>query len=144
MDNFIYQLVANDDELSDAFTVRKQVFVLEQGISEDEEYDGHDAEALHIIVKDGGSVVGTARVRYPAAGQAKIERMAVLVPYRRKGIGSGIISYLDTLLRKRQIEQVILHAQCTVTRFYQACGFEETGSPFREAGIEHVKMQKRL
>ena len=86
MDNAIYKLVSNDDELRDAFAVRRQVFVLEQGISENEEYDSHDREALHLIARDGDRVVGTARVRFPAAGQAKIERMAVLAPFRRQGI----------------------------------------------------------
>lgn len=144
MDNIIYKLVSNDKELRDAFEVRRQVFIQEQGVSENVEYDGHDEEALHMIVKDGGKIVGTARVRFPTTGQAKIERMAILKPFRRKGIGSGIISYLNAVLRNRQIEQVVLHAQYAVTAFYKSCGFEETGSPFWEAGIRHIQMQMRL
>jgi len=144
MDSTIYRLVSNDDELRDAFAVRRQVFVLEQGISENEEYDSHDREALHIIVQYGDRIVGTARVRFPATGQAKIERMAVLAPFRRKGIGSGIVTYLNTMLRNQQITQVVLHAQYVATAFYRSCGFEEIGSSFWEAGIKHIRMQKWL
>lgn len=139
-----YKLVTNDRELEAAFEVRKQVFVEEQGISEDLELDSHDREALHIVVKDGERVIGTARVLFPATNQAKIERMAVLKPHRRQGIGSGIISFLNEELRSRQVEQVILHAQYPVVAFYKSCGFEESGSPFWEAGIKHIKMERQL
>ena len=141
MDNIISKLVTNDEELRGALEVRRQVFVQEQGVSEDLEYDGHDGEALHMVVKDGNRVIGTARVRFPTTNQAKIERMAVLRPFRRRGIGSNIISFLKEELKSRQIEHVILYAQCVATVFYKSCGFEETGLPFWDAGIKHIEMQ---
>jgi len=144
MDKVSYKLVTSDSELEAAFEVRKQVFVEEQGISEDLEIDGHEEEALHIVVKDGERVIGTARVLFPAASQAKIERMAVLKPYRRQGIGGGIISFLNEELRSRQVEQVILHAQYSAIPFYRSCGFEESGSSFWEASIRHIKMERQL
>jgi len=144
MGKLSYKLVANDRELEEAFEVRREVFVEEQGISEDLVFDGHDGEALHMVVKDGQRVVGTARVLLLADNQAKLERMAVLKPFRHKGIGRGIVSFLNEELRKRQLEQIILHAQYTVVAFYKSCGFEESGLPFWEAGLKHVKMQKRL
>jgi predicted GNAT family N-acyltransferase len=139
-----FKLVTNDGELKSAFDVRRKVFVEEQGISEDIELDEHDREALHIIARDGERVIGTARVLFLVPSQAKIERMAILKPFRGKGIGSKIISFLDETLRNRQINQVFLHAQYPVVGFYRSCGFKESGSPFREAGIRHIKMQKRL
>jgi len=139
-----FKLVTNDGELKSAFDVRRKVFVEEQGISEDIELDEHDREALHIIARDGEKVIGTARVLFLVPSQAKIERMAILKPFRGKGTGSKIISFLDETLRNRQINQVFLHAQYPVVDFYRSCGFEESGSPFREAGIRHIKMQKRL
>jgi predicted GNAT family N-acyltransferase len=139
-----YKLVTSDWELKGAFEVRREVFVEEQGISEDLVFDGHDGEALHMVVKDGQRVVGTARVLFLADNQAKLERMAVLKPFRYKGIGREIVSFLDEELRKRQLEQVVLHAQHTVVAFYKSCGFEESGLPFWEVGIKHVKMQKCL
>jgi len=144
MGKLSYKLVANDRELEEAFEVRREVFVEEQGISEDLVFDGHDGEALHMVVKDGQRVIGTARVLLLADNQAKLERMAVLKPFRHKGIGRGIVSFLNKELRKRQLEQVVLHAQYTVVAFYKSCGFEESGLPFWEAGLKHIKMQKRL
>ena len=144
MDTVICKLVTSDEELREAFAVRRQVFVEEQGVTEDEEYDGLDSEALQIVVKDGERVIGTARVQFPAANEAKIERMAVLKPFRNKGIGSRIMDFLHKELKNRQVEQVVLHAQYPVIAFYRSCGFKETGSPFREAGIKHIKMQRRL
>ena len=144
MDNITFKLVTNDEELRGALEVRRQVFIQEQGVSEDIEYDGHDGEALHMVVKDGEGVVGTARVRFQTTNQAKIERMAVLRQFRQRGIGSNIISFLKGELKSKQIEHVVLHAQYVVTAFYKSCGFEETGPPFWEAGIKHIKMQLRL
>ena len=144
MDNLSYKIAVSDRELKGAFEVRKQVFVEEQGISEDLELDEHDMEAMHMVVKDGERIVGTARVLFLAASQAKLERMAILKLFRHRGIGKGIISFLDEEFTNRGIEQVVLHAQCSAVNFYKSCGFEESGSPFWEAGIKHVKMQKRL
>jgi len=124
--------------------VRRQVFVREQGISEELVFDDHDDKALHMIVKDGEKVIGTARVLFLAPNHAKLERMAALRPFRRKGIGRGIIAFLDEKLRNRQVQQVVLHAQSGVVAFYRSCGFYELGLPFQEAGIKHIEMQKRL
>ena len=144
MDRVSYELVADRKGLESAFAVRNQVFVEEQGISEDLTFDDHDEEALHMVVKDGERVIGTARVLFPAANQAKLERMAILRPFRRRGIGRGVISFLNNELRSRHVAQVVLHAQYEVVAFYRSCGFEESGLPFMEAGIKHVKMQRRI
>lgn len=143
MDKLNYKLVTSDSELEGAFEVRRQVFVEEQGIPEDIELDEHDKEALHMVVKDEDRVIGTARVLFLATSLAKIERMAILQPFRRRGIGRRIIAFLSEELRNRQVEQVVLHAQYSVVAFYKSCGFEETGSPFWEAGIKHIKMQRQ-
>ncbi len=139
-----YKLVSSDSELKAAFEVRRQVFVKEQNISEDLTFDGHDRQALQMVVMDGERAIGTARVLFLSDNQAKLERMAILKPFRRRGIGRRIICYLIEELSKRQVEQVILHAQYAVVAFYKSCGFEESGLPFYEAGIKHVKMQRRL
>lgn len=144
MNKFGYKLVTGDDELQAAFEVRRQVFVREQGVSEDLVFDGHDGEALHIVVKDGERVIGSARVRFLAGNQAKLERMAVLKRYRRKGVGRGMLLFLDAVFKDKQVQQVIIHAQLEVAPFYKLCGFDEEGLPFQEAGIKHIKMRKRL
>jgi len=144
MSKFGYKLVTGDVELQEAFAVRRQVFVREQGISEDLVFDGHDREALHMVVKDGERIIGSARVQFLAGNQAKLERMAVLKRYRRKGIGKEILLFLDAVWKDKQVQQVIIHAQLEVVPFYKLCGFDEFGSPFREAGIKHIKMRKQL
>lgn len=144
MGKLVYKLATSERELKEAFEVRKKVFVEEQGISEHLELDGHDSEALHTVVKDGKRVIGTARVLFLTTNQAKLERMAILKPFRRQGVGRGIISFLNEELRNRQIVQIVLHAQYPVVAFYKSCGFLESGSPFFEAGIKHIKMQRRL
>lgn len=140
----IYKLVTSDSELRAGFEVRRQVFIEEQGISENLVFDDHDEEALHMVVKDRGTVIGTARVSFLAPNQVKLERMAVLKPFRSKGVGRKIISFLNEEFRNRHVEQVVLHAQYEVIAFYESCGFQQTGSPFWEAGIKHIKMQRRL
>ncbi len=144
MGEFSYKLVSNDRELKSAFEIRRQVFVEEQGISKELESDEHDREVLHMVVKDEERIIGTARIRFLATGQAKLERMAVLKHFRRRGVGRGIISFLIEESRNRQIGQVLLHAQYSAVAFYRSCGFEESGSPFWEAGIRHVKMKRRI
>jgi predicted GNAT family N-acyltransferase len=144
MSKFGYKLVTGGVELQEAFEVRRQVFVREQGISEDLVFDGHDGEALHMVVKDGERVIGSARVQFLADNQAKLERMAVLERYRRKGIGREMLQFLDAVWKDKQVQQVIIHAQLEVVPFYRLCGFDEFGSPFREAGIKHMKMRKRV
>ena len=144
MSKFGYKLVTGDVELQEAFEVRRQVFVREQGISEDLVFDGHDREALHMVVKDGERVIGSARVQFLADNQAKLERMAILKRYRHKGIGKEMLLFLDSVWKDKQVQQVIIHAQLEVVPFYKLCGFDELGSPFLEAGIKHMKMRKRL
>lgn len=144
MGKLSYKLVTSDRELKDAFEVRRLVFVEEQGISEDLVFDDHDEEALHMVVKDEEKVIGTARILFLATNQAKLERMAISKPFRGKGIGRRIISFLIEELRNRQVEKLVLHAQHTVVTFYKSCGFQQSGLPFWEAGIKHIKMERRL
>jgi predicted GNAT family N-acyltransferase len=144
MDKFSYKLLTSANEYKSAFEVRRQVFVDEQGISEYLVFDGHDEEALQMVVKDGERVIGIARLQFPADNQVKLERMALLKPFCNKGIGKRMVSFLNEELRNRQVEQVVLHAQYEVVAFYKSCGFTETGSPFWEAGLNHMRMQQRL
>jgi len=144
MNELSYKLVTGDAELEKAFDVRRQVFVNEQGVSEGLVFDGQDREALHVVVKDGGRVIGSARVRFLGDNQAKLERMAILKRYRHKGVGREMLMFLNTVLKDKRVQQVIIHAQLEVVPFYKSCGFDEIGSPFEEAGIRHIKMRKQL
>lgn len=144
MSEFTYRLADAGADLTGAFAVRRSVFVEEQGVDPDIESDGLDGGALQMVVKDGAAVVGTARVRFAAVGEAKIERMAVLPPYRGQGIGRAVLLFIEDELAKRRVEHILLHAQDPVIAFYQSCGYQVTGAPFSEVGIRHLAMEKRL
>jgi len=143
-DVYNYKLVDNESELKDAFRIRRRVFIIEQNIPPNLEYDEDDRTALHMLAKDRGKAIGTARVLFLSNNQAKLERLAVLKSFRGRGIGSEIISFLEKELKNQGVEKVMLHAQCRAIAFYKSCGFAETGTPFWEVGIKHIKMQKQL
>lgn len=144
MREFTYKLAENEGELKGAFEVRRQVFVEEQGIPENIVFDDPGGETIHIVAKAGKRVVGTARIQFLGAKQAKLERMAVLKSSRNMGIGKGIMSFIAEELKSKQVEKVILHAQQGAVEFYKGCGFKELGLPFWEAGIKHTKMERVL
>jgi len=144
MSKLTYKLMASDADLREAFDVRRQVFVLEQGISEDLVFDDNDRDALHLVVKDGKRAIGTARVRFLGNNEAKLERMAVSKAFRHKGVGRGMVAFLDEELSAKQVQELVIHAQEGAVEFYKSCGFKESGSPFMEANIKHIKMHKRL
>ena len=144
MAEFVYKLMETEDELQGANEVKRQVFVIEQGITEELVFQSaEESDEINIIVKNDSMVVGTARVVFPANDTAKIERMAVLRSFRRRGIGKGIISFLLGELKRKKIKNIILHAQYQVYDFYKTYGFNVSGLPFMEAGIKHVKMEMR-
>lgn len=144
MKELIYKFAEDSHEIKGSCDVRRQVFVEEQGISELLVFSGDGSSGeMNMVVKDGGSVIGTARVIFPDKNIAKIERMAVLKNFRRRGTGRGIITFLLAELKRRQIKYVILHAQHNVVEFYKSCGFKESGEPFFEAGIKHIKMEMK-
>ena len=135
MNKLSYKLVTTDKEAEGAFEVRRKVFIEEQGISEEQEQDGHDSAALHMVVKDGDRVIGTARVLFLAASQAKIERMAILKPFRHRGIGKRVVSFLSKELKKKQVEQVVLHAQYPVIGFFFELKLIDMSFPGSKGGI---------
>jgi predicted GNAT family N-acyltransferase len=90
------ELVTGDIKLREASDVRRQVFVGEQRIPEKLVFDEHDREALHLVVKHGERVIGSARVQLLDGNQAKLERMTVSYRYRHKGIGSEMLLFFGS------------------------------------------------
>lgn len=144
MSNFVFKQATGKSELSGSFAVRREVFIGEQEIAQEEEWDGLEDVCLHFVAKQQRKVIGTARLRFSEPDCAKIERMAVLRPYRRQGVGTCILALMEQAIKDRGIAEAKLHAQITALPFYLACGYKETGAHFFEAGIEHVKMVKKL
>lgn len=133
-----------DEDLSDAFAVRRDVFIDEQGVSEAEEMDGRDEQAVHVVAYDGDRPVGTARMRRVADDVGKIERVAVRRECRDHGVGSALMDDLESWAAERGVEKIKLHAQTRVESFYRRLGYETTSGVFQEADIDHVKMEKAI
>ena len=99
--------------------------------------DGRDPDCRHYLLRAAGRTIGTARVRPVDIGVAKIERVAILKPYRGRGLGFALMRHV---LRELDRGRAVLHAQTHSESFYRALGFETEGEPFEEAGIPHVRM----
>jgi len=128
-----------------ARAVRTAVFIVEQAIPEDEEWDRWDAASLHAVARlADGTPVATGRLLPAEDGVARIGRMAVLRPYRGAGWGHRVLQALLQAARQRGDRAVRLHAQRTAQAFYAAAGFEVDGEPFDEVGIPHIGMRLDL
>ena len=127
-------------EMERAFAIRREVFCREQGVSAAEEFDGLDAECRTYLVRLSGAAIGTARVRPVGFGVVKIERMAILKPYRGRGHGRRLMRRMIGDLLDDGVGTIALHAQCHAAAFYRRLGFIAEGEEFIEAGIPHVRM----
>jgi predicted GNAT family N-acyltransferase len=119
-------------------SIRAEVFVKEQSVPQSLEWDNRDAEAFHAMALDDQlSPIGTGRLL--SSGQ--IGRMAVLKPWRNKGVGSGLLMKIIHIARVNHIAPFFLNAQHNAIHFYQYHGFHPVGQPFNEAGIPHQRME---
>jgi predicted GNAT family N-acyltransferase len=134
----------NEQELHAARTLRTQVFVVEQGVSQELEIDALDALAVHAIACQDGKVVGTGRLVINNNAEARIGRMAVNKSLRRRGVGTKVLEFLEREARVVGTKQILLHAQCRAKEFYTKHGYLERGDVFMEGGIEHIEMVKTI
>jgi len=128
-----------------AAALRTEVFVEEQEIPQELEWDEHDAKALHALVLNKlGQPVATGRLLQPQPKLAQIGRMAVSKALRGGNLGRMVIEALVDAARQRGDHQVILHAQCSAEGFYRRLGFKAHGEVFQDAGIDHIEMTMKL
>lgn len=129
-----------------ASATRREVFIVEQGVPADLEWDTWDALSLHCLAVDGtGTALGTGRLLPDDnQGTARLGRMAVLAAWRGRGVGTGILGALVDAARQRNTRRIELHAQVHAAAFYRRCGFCEEGGIFDEAGIPHIAMFRML
>jgi len=124
--------------------IRRRVFVEEQRVASDEEWDAYDeagADSLHFVALDGERALGCARLRW-LDDAAKIERVAVLPEARERGLGRALMEAAETAAWRRGAERLRIHAQTRVIPFYERIGWRALGPEFAEAGIAHRKMEK--
>ena len=128
------------DAKLDAYSIRKRVFIEEQGVPEEMELDEFDLNARHALAYANSECIGTARLVTLAGNIGRIGRMAVLPRYRGQGFGRLLLETLLKVSQSQDIKQVELHAQVSVILFYEQYGFIAQGSVYDEAGIPHRDM----
>lgn len=131
------------EQIKQLFSVRHTVFVCEQQIWSEPDRDGRDPDCLHVLAIMNGTVVGTCRlmpIQQDGRQRIKVGRLAVLKPYRKRGVGRAIMSKVNAALEERAMAGV-MHAQAYLEAWYASLGWVREGEPFLEAGIEHIKMR---
>ncbi|KOY86460.1 GNAT family acetyltransferase [bacterium 336/3] len=132
------------EETKYAIGIREQVFVIEQKVPKEDEYDSHEQESHHFLAYYENMPCGTARWRYTEKG-IKLERFAVLEEFRDKKVGKAILENVLNDIKNHpesKNKALYLHAQIQVVGFYEKFGFQKFGEPFQECDIWHYKMQK--
>ena len=128
------------DRRDDLRAIRKSVFIEEQHVPKELEWDGLDPGCTHVLATIGATPVATARL----TPQGQIGRMAVLREFRGRGIGSQLLAAVVEQARRAGHTEVFLHAQVSVIEFYERHGFVAEGENFMDAGIEHRTMRLSL
>ena len=129
----------------DAASVRTEVFVQEQGIAREDEWDEADKSAVHVVVYNRLDMpLATGRLLIAAPGVGKIGRMASKRVLRGSQLGRQVLNALTAKAKARGDKEVLLHAQRSAAGFYAKLGFQERGAPFDEVGIAHIEMFKTL
>lgn len=138
----MYKIIAGGWEQleKDAKLIREQVFIQEQGIAPEDEWDDLDATVLHFIVYDCERPIATARL----LPQHSVGRVAVLLSYRKQGVGKILMHYIIDYARQQNLPYLKLSAQTYVTAFYEALGFVVQGEEYLDCGIPHIDMTLEL
>jgi predicted GNAT family N-acyltransferase len=137
--------ITQPDQQATAFRIRETVFVQEQLVPAEEEYDEFENTSRHFLAYVHGTPCGTARWRYTDKG-IKLERFAVLKEFRSKKVGSALVQAVLADIQQHPSSQgklLYLHGQITAMPLYRKFGFEPVGDMFEECNIQHYKMERR-
>jgi len=138
---FSVRIVAWEETAETLGAIRRTVFVEEQAVPPELEWDGIDPQCEHALATSAtGEPIGTGRL----LPDGHVGRMAVLRAWRRHGVGTAILRLLIERARALGHAEAVLNAQTYVQAFYRAEGFVASGPEFMEAGIPHVRMHRRL
>ncbi len=130
-----------EDESQALRYIRETVFIKEQCVPVELEWDEFDPVCLHILAVDGdGQLVGTARL----LPDGHIGRIAVLKEWRKQGVGSALLQWMIEEMKSSGRQQAMLNAQTDAVKFYEKFGFRVVGDMFMDAGIPHVQMHLAL
>ncbi|MEV8453464.1 GNAT family N-acetyltransferase [Streptomyces sp. NPDC052095] len=152
--SFTTRTAVGEQDLAACFQVRKEVFVGEQEVPEEIEYDAYDAGALHVlaVAADGGPL-GTGRLLHGPAAEARtggapgvgsLGRLAVIGAARGLGVGAALVRAIEDAARELGLDAVDLHAQTHALGFYERLGYVAYGPEFPDAGMPHRAMRRTL
>lgn len=151
---YVTRTVTDEQDRAACFQLRKDVFVGEQNVPEEIEYDAYDAEAVHVIaVAADGTALGTGRLLHgpAAAGHTggdtavgSLGRLAVSKDARGLGVGAALVRAIEDAARDNGLAAVDLHAQTHALRFYERLGYVAYGPEFTDAGIPHRAMRRTI
>lgn len=141
MKDFAVRIAQWDSDRDAIREIRERVFIDEQSVPRDIEWDGLDPQCVHVLAETANrDAIGTGRLQK----SGKIGRMAVLRPWRGRQVGSQILSCLLEAAKQQGIAEVYLHAQTGALDFYTRFGFAAEGEEFREADIPHRLMKRQV
>ncbi|MFF1446891.1 GNAT family N-acetyltransferase [Streptomyces sp. NPDC058274] len=152
-DGLVLRVAEDTTDREACFAVRKEVFVVEQSVPEDLEYDAYDADALHVLaLRADGTPLGTGRLLHGEAAVARtgdplvgsLGRLAVTREARGLGVGVALVRAIEDAARARGLVAVDLHAQTHALGFYERLGYVAYGPEFPDAGIPHRSMRRAL
>lgn len=154
MTEIAIRVVDGDEDMALARGVRHEVFVVEQNVPEELEYDEYDATSLHLLAVDAdGAALGTARLISGAEalgktggieGRVLLGRLAVVKAARGTGLGVRLVRAVEELGRSHGAREVELHAQVQALGFYERLGYAAEGPVYDDAGIAHRTMTRVL
>lgn len=137
------EVVTNQSDFAICMAIRMEVFVFEQDVPADVEWDAFDRTSTHFFARAEGKPVATARLR-EEKGIAKIERMAVRKDYRGKGVGDALLNRVMDSAKAKGLTRARVSAQTHAVPFYEKLGFAVVSDEYMEAGIPHHAMERDL
>jgi predicted GNAT family N-acyltransferase len=134
---YTLKLTRWDRDQTSLSEIRRTVFIEEQQVPEELEWDDDDKSCVHVLVTDNNTPIATGRIKM----DGHIGRMAVLKDYRNKGIGSTVLKALIDFSKTLKMKSVYLHAQTSAIPFYEKHGFKTSSDEFMDADIPHKTMK---
>ena len=133
-------IVQNQQQLEEAYTIRKKVFVDEQNVPMEEEIDEFEEDAIHFLLySEYDKPIAAGRFRV-VDGYGKVERICVLAEQRGIGAGKYIMESIAAYAEQNGFNKLKLNAQTHAIRFYENLGYEVVSEEFMDAGIPHKTM----
>jgi len=140
----IFENVSDLSQISDAAIIRTKVFVEEQEIPAELEFDNYDFQGTHVVIYNEETPIGTGRLIFKEDKKWYIGRIAILKEWRGKSHGKKLVEEIMKLAKNKGINEIFLHSQVYALSFYEKLGWKAFGEAFEEDGILHKEMVANL